>query len=258
MQLHQIYNPLTANPLQGGGYREYFPGADLAPYLHCFWSSAGGGMDDGSLVIPDGCMDILFILDGQTVAGLFAGINDRPVHSAHSGSPIFGIRFYAWSAALFIREHMAPLVNRLVPVPQLAGGWQALAGRMNEAPDDSRRILFARDFLLSMLPAVENGHNAPLHNALYIILSTHGRLSAREAAGYAAVSLRQLERIFAGHIGLSPKKVAQIIRFQSLWRAVFADAHQDYALLALSHGYTDQAHMIREFRRYTGITPSQV
>ncbi|UMV45798.1 helix-turn-helix domain-containing protein [Paenibacillus macerans] len=69
------------------------------------------------------------------------------------------------------------------------------------------------------------------------------------------ISTRQMNRIFLNRIGTSPKKFSEIVRFQAVIQSIRNPPEMDGASLALKHGYFDQAHMIREFKRYYGCSP---
>ncbi|MGH9662021.1 MAG: helix-turn-helix domain-containing protein, partial [Bryobacteraceae bacterium] len=71
------------------------------------------------------------------------------------------------------------------------------------------------------------------------------------------MSERQLERAFADRVGISPKLLARIDRFQRALRAV-EEAGVSGAAVAADLGYYDQAHLIRDFREFTGSTPSRL
>jgi AraC-like DNA-binding protein len=60
---------------------------------------------------------------------------------------------------------------------------------------------------------------------------------------------------FTARVGLRPKQFARIRRFQRLLRATFEEDHMDWAQLAVECGYYDQAHMIRDFRAFSGMNP---
>jgi AraC-like DNA-binding protein len=71
------------------------------------------------------------------------------------------------------------------------------------------------------------------------------------------VSERQLQRSFADSIGISPQQFANIVRLQSFLKLLQRNqGQQNFTQLAYDAGYYDQAHLIREFRKFAGITPS--
>jgi AraC-like DNA-binding protein len=76
-------------------------------------------------------------------------------------------------------------------------------------------------------------------------------------AGEQDTSRRQVERRVRALTGTSPKQLAGLSRFQRARDAIWADPSLDLARLAIATGYSDQAHLTREFRRYSGQTPAR-
>ena len=84
--------------------------------------------------------------------------------------------------------------------------------------------------------------------------ASSGRLSISALARESGWSVRQLERRFRSETGLSPRVLARIVRFQRVFRALGRE-RSDWVSVALDCGYSDQPHLIREFREFTGQTP---
>ncbi len=61
---------------------------------------------------------------------------------------------------------------------------------------------------------------------------------------------------FRQQVGLPPKTAARLVRFNGVWRHLDEDRPLDWGLVAAETGYADQAHLVREFRRFTGTTPT--
>ena len=82
------------------------------------------------------------------------------------------------------------------------------------------------------------------------ILINKGSLDIANLAKSSFVSTRQLERLFHEYVGITPKKLSNLIRYQFLWRDVLCEL--DFDMLSAVHkfGYTDQSHLLREFKRY--------
>jgi AraC-like DNA-binding protein len=80
--------------------------------------------------------------------------------------------------------------------------------------------------------------------------------SISETASRLGIGVRQFERRFARNFGLNPKEWVRIKRFEkSLVKLV--DDNESLANVAAETGYADQSHMTRDYRRATGLTPSQ-
>jgi len=76
----------------------------------------------------------------------------------------------------------------------------------------------------------------------------------RRAAGY---SPRHFIALFRAAVGLTPKHYYRIQRFNDVVRRLAAGSGAPLADIALASGYSDQAHLTREFREFTGVTPTQ-
>ncbi len=80
-------------------------------------------------------------------------------------------------------------------------------------------------------------------------------LRAQQVADFANLSLRSLQRYFKDLVGVSPKWVIRRFRLQALAEVLEAKHTLDLSRIALDLGYSDQAHLTRDFRSITGITP---
>jgi methylphosphotriester-DNA--protein-cysteine methyltransferase len=76
------------------------------------------------------------------------------------------------------------------------------------------------------------------------------------AAGLG-VSLGHLDRQFTDQVGLSPRTLARILRMRRLLEEIDVHGSVGWADKAAELGWSDQAHLIRDFKRHTGVTPSE-
>ncbi len=81
--------------------------------------------------------------------------------------------------------------------------------------------------------------------------------SVTTLADELAISPRSLQRFFRSELGIRPKAALRIARFQQVIRSLRRSPRLPWADLALEYGYFDQAHLIRDFRQFTGSTPRQ-
>ena len=256
LPVNRVYLPLASASLFGGdGYREVPPCPQLAPFVRCFWEMEG--RTASSVVIPDTCADVLFEVpagEGRVRAS-FCGVNDAPFFHQGGGRKgrLYAIRFYAWAVSMFSGETLEGSVNLCCPAeaffPQLVRG---LATVLRDSP--SLWIPAAEGLLCRGLEA--RPLNARLMNSVYAALERRGRVSLEEMAAESVWSGRQLQRVFLRETGLSPKRFAQLVRYQSLWRAALSPGFR--VLDAVEQfGYTDQSHLLREFKRFHGAPLNQ-
>jgi AraC-like DNA-binding protein len=120
-----------------------------------------------------------------------------------------------------------------------------------------QRISGLADLLLARL---EPRREPPrqVREAVRLIRARRGRVTVRSLASQVNLSISQLERGFTRHVGVGPKLLARQTRVCALAAEATTLANPGWALLAARYGYADQAHLAREFRELTGLTPSSL
>jgi transcriptional regulator GlxA family with amidase domain len=88
-------------------------------------------------------------------------------------------------------------------------------------------------------------------------LQLKGQVSVDELSEQLNINRRQLERRFASAIGLSPKQLAKIVRLQAALKMLEQGHFTSLTALAYENGYFDQAHFIKDFKEFTGLSPKQ-
>jgi transcriptional regulator GlxA family with amidase domain len=89
------------------------------------------------------------------------------------------------------------------------------------------------------------------------LLRHHGNMTVRQMAGQCAVSARTVERLFRRHLDATPKELAGVVRYQTLWSHVLCQRHWDIQDEVEALGFYDQAHLANTFRRYHGMSLAQ-
>ena len=82
------------------------------------------------------------------------------------------------------------------------------------------------------------------------IICHRGAQNVSELSRECFVSSRHLERLFHEYIGITPKKLSSIVRFQFLWNEILQNPNFHVLDAVNRYGYTDQSHLLREFKRY--------
>jgi hypothetical protein len=100
-------------------YREYSPGAALAPFVECLWSVEIGPRRVAYEVLPDGCLDILFRPEGGLRA--VGTMTVRQIAALGAGARVAGIRFRPGMAGRFLRVAPRELTDRWTPLEDLWG-----------------------------------------------------------------------------------------------------------------------------------------
>lgn len=266
MQLYEKFYPITSTPFQRDDkYLEIVPCDALKPYIRCFWGMRkrkwiSSDVKNFGLVTPDTCADIIFKINytKNKIENVFCGLDDtsfRNHDNNHMGDEIatFAIRFYPWSVVLFTEESMKGTKNRFFDVGvHFEKLKNALESRLFECSTMEEQISLAQGYLINHI--YENHRNSLFLRAMAEIIVKKGNIKALELATDIHISSRQLERIFNENIGVTPKKMAALVRYQSLWRDICFQPNFQVQDAVCQYGYTDQAHLLNDFRKIHGLS----
>ena len=95
-----------------------------------------------------------------------------------------------------------------------------------------------------------------LEAALVLLYSGAYRAPIAHLASKLGLSQQRLGQLFRDHVGLSPKRVARLWRFEAVLRTLRTEPTSGWAERAVENGYADQAHLVRDFRAFTGLAPA--
>jgi AraC-like DNA-binding protein len=192
---------------------------------------------------------------GLGIGSLVAGLADGPGVVDHpGGQEAIRIEFTPLGAYRFFGRPMRELAGIAVDLHEVLGpDALRLAERLAATPDWSRRFTLLDTFLLARLdrgpaPSPEVAH------AWNLLASSGGTTPVAAVAAEVGWSREHLVRRFAEQVGMAPKGSARVLRFQ---RALGMLRRPDVRLVAVAAacGYSDQAHLSREFQALAGITP---
>jgi AraC-like DNA-binding protein len=220
-------------------YEEAAPPGPLRGVARCVWRSAAAAP---KRIVPDGCLDLVAGESGVFVAG-----PDTTAWSSvtRPGEVLRGVRFTPGRAAAVLGVAADELRDRRVPLRELWGReGELLAERLLSGELSPAAVVAAR---LADVPPPD-----PAVAALITRLDA-GAARVAEAVGPVAVAERRLRRRFVQAVGYGPATYLRVSRFQ---RAVsLAPRIPGLAALAVAAGYADQAHLSRDCRSLTGLTP---
>lgn len=182
-------------------------------------------------------------------------------HSRHTLRPngpvgIIAVRFRAGAFRHFCRQSVADLADNFVAPRHIWGqNGDELTERVIARPGFEQRVAVLEAFLLKILSRHAKT-DLWLDRAIRDIYYRHGSLRLREKCRDWGVSSRQLQRKFRDAVGAGPKQFQLAARFQAVTKRLLLDRQSDYLGVILANGYFDQAHFIKDFRRFAGETPS--
>jgi AraC-like DNA-binding protein len=171
---------------------------------------------------------------------------------------LVGVHFKPWGISPFVDVPATELRDRWVPVDAV---WHRSLDRIrNQIGDiasapESLRVL--EEELRSRLAEAPSRGLALVQHTGSRLESSHGGVPVGALTDAVGVSGNQLATQFKSHVGVTPKRVARIYRFARLILSVDALRPVDWSELAQTVGYFDQAHFSKEFKDFTGHTPTE-
>jgi AraC-like DNA-binding protein len=238
-------------------YVERPAAADLAGYIQCVWYRRVGEEDAvrPRRVLPDGCMDLIWMGGRLVVAGpdTRAQIPQLP-----PGEDVVAIRFRPGAATPVLGVPAVELIDERVAAADI---WGRSARDVTARLEAVRRTEDVADVLQDTVrrrlsPASEL--DRVVRQLVLSVQQTGGDPTLRVdwLADQLGISERQLRRRCSLALGYGPKTFARIVRFQRFLEDARGTQPRALCELAAHNGYADQAHLSREVRRLSGMSPT--
>jgi AraC-like DNA-binding protein len=192
----------------------------------------------------------------RSLTSFVGGLSDGPTYTEHDGDQ-FGIQIdlTPLAARALLGVPMLELTNRVVELDDVLGARAGqLVDRLYAAGSWEARFLLLDATLGRRLAESEPPHPALVH--VWSRLSeSQGRMEIGDLCREVGWSRRYLTTRFREEIGLAPKTLARVLRFERVAGLLARGAGARFAEIAYECGYYDQAHLNRDFREFAGTTP---
>ena len=263
-QVRNHYSPIQPCVPMGKGheviYQEMNPDVQLQPFIYCYWQlKTTKALQQPFLyrVVSDGCIDIFFNvynLAESFVMGFSKKYTEFPIGYAfhYAGvrflpgafTQLFDIPAKALSEKDQLLVHFLPSLATFIAKIRPASFF-AVSQQL-----DQYFITFFRQVQSSL----QVDHR--FYEALLYIFEKNGHVET-ELELNTGLSPRQLRRLFNHYIGTTPKRFSQVVRFQFILNAKPSTQSLKFNSLYYDVGFYDQAHFIKEFKKFYGVTPAR-
>jgi AraC-like DNA-binding protein len=167
------------------------------------------------------------------------------------------VLFHAGVAHNFLRVPSDALTDQVLALSDLWGPEaRTLVAQLAECSSAAGRIRVLEAELLRRVRALRWMDTA-LQPIARLIERERGIVTVERLSRLSGLSRQHLARKFRRQVGVSPKQFCRCTRFHALLNHAYVTPQPDWAALAAEFGYYDQAHLIAEFKEFTGLTPSQ-
>jgi len=251
-------------------YQVHDPIPALQPFVKCFWTLEDKSWDkpNRQRVIPDGCMEMIihygdlfkqYFEDGSSLTQprsfIFGQITSYIEIAPTGTTGLVAARFLPEGLLPFLPIPISSLENKAVSLGSIFGAkGKILEEKVVSADDNIQRIRLVEEFLMEALEesqAIDTITKACVEE----IIQSQGQAGVMELAYKVNINRRNMERRFAAAIGMSPKQLSRVVRLQAAVKMLGQKKISSLTSLAHENGYYDQAHFIKDFKEFTGVSP---
>ncbi|HET7809269.1 MAG TPA: helix-turn-helix domain-containing protein [Steroidobacteraceae bacterium] len=190
----------------------------------------------------------------------YSGLHQGPIDTeAPHGNALLGVAFTARGTFPWLGQPMDPLSDRIIALADALGdGALRLHERLLNTASLEARFRCVERWLIARLEPRGRVHSA-VSWAVDRIAATGGRVPVETLAAESGFTRKHLGNLFRQQVGLSPKALARVHRFRGAMQLLHgAQGQVPWTELAEQCGFYDQAHLSNEFRRFTGLSPTEL
>jgi AraC-like DNA-binding protein len=234
------------------------PAPDATGRIDLCWSSTGSGTRTTlHELFPDAGVHLVFRHSEAGCRMVLLGPATEPAAVERAaGAEYLGIRFRAGQAPRLADVRCCELTDGVVELTRLGGvPIEAVAERLRALPELGSRQRVLEDLVRQEVrPLVEDER---CRRATLLLEARRGRLRVDVLAAELGLHVRSLERLFLEAFGMTPKRMARLVRLRYVLGALHSGGFGSMAELAHACGYADQPHLIRDFKSLTGRLPGE-
>ena len=236
-------------------YAEQEPSPALSTHVLTYWSFAAAPdtAPHMHVIYPDGCVSLL-VSSTSSVAVMFGPRTSPHETRAVPGMRVWGVRFWPDVGGRVVGVPARELRDVVRTAPAAYAGFREM---LSDVHDDATAWARMEEWCTAR---VDSWHvpDSRVRRAVEAITATAGTIQLAELATTCDLSPRQLQRLFRDATGLTIKEYARIRRYRTALAPTLESEAQSWARLAATFGFSDHAHLSREFRTLTGTSPTGI
>ena len=250
-------------------YSSAMPDGALAGIVQEYWEVEGRLSPFRERILPNGSTELMVNLGpphtmvthtGSSVweRAWFSGLHERAiVIESLDGTHLVSARLHPLGALRLFGPDVPRSVNAVADLERFLGpSARELRALLLSAESTGERFAHLERFLVPRLsPGVVP--STVVRDAARLIEEAHGNLRIASLHPGLGGSRKQLWLRFARELGMSPKAYAQIQRFVWTVARLRESTSVEWPRLAVAAGYSDQSHLVRDFRRVASASPTE-
>lgn len=241
-------------------YQEVRPEKEIENFVYCFWQLRTHRKLKNPFVyrvVSDGCIDIFFNHKDTTENYVMGFCRKYTTFSIGNSFDYIGIRFLPSAFPVLFGINAKKLSNQSHELKDILPNLSKWI-QTNAAPHQSFEHITEQlnTKLKSIVKSNQFDLDLRFYNSLMLIFQHKGFLDIEKDLS-TGLSSRQLRRVFNFYIGTTPKAFSNVVRFQHILSAQPSNQRLKEDKLYFDVGFFDQAHFIKHFKTFYGVTPSE-
>lgn len=252
-------------------FTERRPAFPLMSYVQTYWQGDFNTSNEEKFsqsVLPNGCVEIIIHLtsdhcalseNGKTwnVSPEFTllGVYDKPYDVVFDQNvKVFGIRLFPDGMANIFGVPPKLIMSSFENVNDVFGDdFRVFSSKIRDLKDFDDQVALANQFIGKKLSNNVKSYDYT-HLAMELIRKTNGLENYNDLVNQVPISQRQLQREFKNLYGISIRDYMRLARLNAIHEYMQNNAAK---LTALSYdlNFTDQSHLIKEYKTFSGVTP---
>lgn len=242
----------------------------LSPFIMSYWElkSPKELTPQKNTIIPDGTMKMIFhcawtyrhyFKDGMSEilprSFIISQLTKPYIVEPLWDTDTFIVRFHPHTLISYICKDIYYQEDTAMCIKKIFWKkWECLEKKILDAISSNDRIKIVEEFLSGEIYNTQN-IDFLMQKTLDSIISFNEKYSIEDILKRNNLSRKQLERRFSAKIGLRPKQFIKIIRIQTVLKGLLNQEYTTLTDAAYKNKFYDQAHFIKDFKEFTGISP---
>ena len=251
---------------------QILPPKELLPFIKHYLFLESKGNDSKRLrLFSDGNTGIVFSFKSNLIGGLANNGEQNTLPNSFLYGQISAFKDVCLlaEADLVIVVFQPSGINQLLGIPAgelrdniinteylLGKRGIELYEKLAEKPTVQDKLQLLNLFFIGLVSGKTRPNDLVVKASIDLIVKNNGLVSSHQLIKLTGYTERHIERMFIKSIGISPKKFSDVIKLHHFLKRLKMDQpDKNLTSLAYEAGYADQSHLIKEFKKFTGITP---
>jgi AraC-like DNA-binding protein len=253
---------------------QVLPSKELLPYIkHYLFLKSEGESIRNLRLFTDGNTGVVFTFYNNIISNfknhelpeylpnsfVYGQLSEFKDIYLHGETRLIIVVFQPWGINQLLGIPADKLRDYIIPTEDLFGRKGTdLQEKLSEQKNILDKLSLLNDFFIEIIKIKTFNENLIIQASIRLIVQFKGLVSVSQLVRYTGYTQRHIERKFSESIGLNPKMFCNIVKLHSFLKYMKEKPASDIITgVAYEAGYFDQSHLVKEFRKYTGMTPRE-